>query len=43
MLQTDIQNAAKEADISYSTLKRAKKEMNIISKKIDNKWYWELP
>lgn len=42
MLQTEIQSAAKEAEISYSTLKRAKKELDIISKKVNNKWYWEL-
>ena len=42
-LQTEIQNEAQKAKISYTTLKRAKKELDIISKKIDNKWYWELP
>lgn len=42
-LQTEVQNEAEKAEISYTTLKRAKKELGVVSKKIDNKWYWELP
>lgn len=43
--QKQIEHSATEAGISLPTLKRAKKNLKIISKKIDfdNGWVWSLP
>jgi putative DNA primase/helicase len=40
----DIQAQAKEADISWRTVRRAGDEMNIIKQKgAEGRWYWKLP
>ena len=47
-LQTDVENAAKKADFSDATIRRAKKALGVTSrKKYDHftkkdKWYWSL-
>ncbi len=43
ILQTDLRNDAKEAGHAYSTLKRAKKLVGVVSAKgFDGKWRWSL-
>lgn len=42
MRSLEIFDAAKEIEIAIATLNRAKKELNIRSKQIQGKWYWEL-
>ena len=43
VLQKDIEAAAKDNGISYSTLKRAKKELDVKSRKFNEEWKWRLP
>jgi hypothetical protein len=44
VLATDIEKQAREADISESTLKRAKKKLAVQSKKVgpSSEWRWHL-
>jgi hypothetical protein len=45
--QADLRDEAEANDISYSTLKRAKRELRVVAKKVGElgagKWLWELP
>lgn len=41
--QTDIEREAKVRGISPSTLRRAKKELNIVSDRVEGRWFWKLP
>jgi len=47
VLQTALKDEAQAHDISIATLRRAKKELGVVSKKgdgeIDGQWLWELP
>ncbi|RME86528.1 MAG: hypothetical protein D6785_03145 [Planctomycetota bacterium] len=40
---TEVFQAGEEEGLSSITLKRAKKELSIVSERIDGKWYWRLP
>jgi putative DNA primase/helicase len=40
---TDIEAAAREAGISYATLRRASDRLGVQKKKKGPRWYWELP
>jgi len=39
----DMEQMAKEQDISIKTLHRAKTELGVISNKRGGQWFWELP
>ena len=44
--QAELKDEAQAHDISYSTLKRAKKDLGVVAKKdagMDGRWLWELP
>lgn len=43
VLAAEVEEAAKKADISPSTLKRAKSQLSIKSVKRGDVWYWTLP
>lgn len=38
----EIMEAAEASGIKQKTLQNAKREMNIVSKRHENKWYWRL-
>lgn len=39
----DMENAARQKDISPRTLRRAKKQVGVISEKVGGAWRWRLP
>ena len=45
MLCNDVRAQAKDADVKYATLRRAKDALGVRSTKgkFDGKWYWRLP
>jgi putative DNA primase/helicase len=39
----EVRERVKEAGIALNTFKAAKKDIGVVSKKIDDVWWWELP